>query len=255
MRPITAALLSLLAALGCSEAPPTADAEPPPVGETASRLTLQQLAGDYAAGIVTEGESLRVGADGRFAYCRAGALGVYAENEGGTRLAGGYLVLTPEKPNGKGTFPVPTEFLAVVWGPRTYLVAKDRLLDLCNDINQGLEPRRLATGTAFLRHGDWQKDVRGVPRLPAPWPEYLLAKPLRGEVTGRAGEGRWRVNLGARDGVREGMVLTARGKGPLFCQVRVASVQQDVCVVRPEYDDRDGLARGDRVTSRLHDRD
>ena len=62
----------------------------------------------------------------------------------------------------------------VRWGERLYLIEESELRAFCNAINGGIEPRRTNsvddyTGTFYLRVGDEEKPVTGIPELPETW--------------------------------------------------------------------------------------
>jgi hypothetical protein len=105
----------------------------------------------------------------------------------------------------------------VRWGKRLYLVEVQNLLDFCNDINIGYEPRGDIHGSFYLKNIDPLPNVSGLPPLSAKWRSYLLKHPVTGKVlsiqcTGRHDERKGdiiavRVNVGRQHGLKVGMRL------------------------------------------------
>jgi len=120
--------------------------------------------------------SLVVKSEGRFSFIWRGCLGVYDQNQGGAKVVKDHLILTPEQPNeSKGFGGTPTDFILVCWGDRLYLVPKDAGKAFCSLVNEGGEPRSNVHGNFYLRRGDWEKKVTGLPIVPKEW-ESLLQK-------------------------------------------------------------------------------
>jgi hypothetical protein len=198
--------------------------------------------------------TLNIEAEGSYAFAWTGwPPGSNEKSEGSVKMVNSWLTLTPNKQRIPLGFPsTPTRFLPVRWGARTYLLTKDEIVDFCNSINHGTEPRNSASGSFCLRMSDWSVSVEGSPSLPTEWAAYLLKKPLQAEVIGMADERTGKLNVGAKDGVRPGMVLDA-GQGKRFpCLVRVVAVDNDTSTIR----ELNGLIVpdikiGDRVGSKL----
>ncbi len=73
--------------------------------------------------------------------------------------------------------------LYIGWGGRHYLVREDRVIDFCNDVNAGIEPRDGKTGGwSLLRSGDEKIRVTGFPQVPPEYADYLLHKPVQARV-------------------------------------------------------------------------
>ncbi len=84
-------------------------------------------------------------------------------------------------PNNKTT----VDLCCIAWSGRRYLVAKPELIRFCNSVNAGLEPRTSCggfSGFAFLKDGDWDKAITGLPAVPASVRKYILPR----EITARA---------------------------------------------------------------------
>ena len=104
---------------------------------------------------------------------------------------------------------IPVDRLAIItWGPRVYLVREGAILEFCNAINAGSEPRRSDdNGEFFLKIGDAAKSVRGAPAVPAEWTEYVLEQSATGITSQVDSEHRAWCDLGIADGIRVGMRL------------------------------------------------
>jgi hypothetical protein len=79
--------------------------------------------------------------------------------------------------------------IPVDWGDRKYLISPDELIDFCNDVNAGREPRRSEYGErhgrygmSFLRLGDGEKKVVGQPMVPKDYRPYLLDEPITASI-------------------------------------------------------------------------
>jgi hypothetical protein len=87
--------------------------------------------------------------------------------QGTAALRQGWLILRLEYV--QGFFKPEKEFLPVRWGPRKYLIARQRIPDFLDAIRRGSEPREMNWSLFYLREGDWDKPVRGSPDLPKHW--------------------------------------------------------------------------------------
>ena len=63
-------------------------------------------------------------------------------------------------------------------GEPLYLVPKDAGKAFCSLVNKGLEPRSDVHGRFYLRRGDWEKKVTGLPIVPKDWESLLQKKPV-----------------------------------------------------------------------------
>lgn len=217
-----------------------------------STADLSPWAGSYYLGDgLGYNNYLKLSQEGTFAYKWEGCLGTYDENTGGYRLEEGILVLSPERRSIRKSFKgTPTRFLPVAWGRRLYLIPEKESLDFVNEINQGGEPRDGVHGRFYLREGDEKIPVSGFPVLPAQWQDYLLQKPAEGSVTKVQGR-KAVINIGKKHGLKEGMLLTARGpKDTRFTQLKVVSVEDETCTAEKLYKD-DKVQEGDSVSTRF----
>jgi hypothetical protein len=198
--------------------------------------------------------SLKLSSSGSFDFKWRGCLGLYDSNYGGYVIQDGLVILKPKRLNiGKGFRGTPTKFLPVVWGERHYLVPVDKALDFVNEINQGSEPRknRLAGGMFYLRLGDEERAVQGIPGLPTKWLDYLLPEPVRGKIIKMAGRRIAIVDIGRKQGLKVGMTLIARSpKDNMFAMLDVISVEDGQARAKVRYAD-DKVAAGDGVSTRF----
>jgi hypothetical protein len=119
------------------------------------------------------------------------------------------------------------ELVHIPWGERSYLVEPSELVAFCNNVNNGQEPRQSVTGLFFLRDGDWEKEAKGLPRVPDEVKDYVLSRPIVAkivnvmpfkknvQIVGHAVlEDGYPVVIdrGKEDGLRLGMRLTRPGE-------------------------------------------
>src|SRR5881396_2984375 len=90
----------------------------------AEALSLEQLAGEFCFGDgVVLNARLLIDPDGTFTFKWTGCMGAHQKSSGPAAFENGILKLTPQKSNDKKALKgTPTEFLAVPWGARLYLV-------------------------------------------------------------------------------------------------------------------------------------
>jgi len=122
------------------------------------------------------------------------------------------------------------EFISVPWGERLYLIEGNRVVEFCNAVNAGDEPRNEAHRPFLLRENDWSKKVTGIPSLPKRWSDkYLLKSPINclvrsvGDYSkdvvvpeypytkGKLNGIRITTNAGEKTGLRAGMTLFPQG--------------------------------------------
>jgi hypothetical protein len=101
-----------------------------------------------------------------------------ADERGELKQSGSRLTLRPLK----GTPSRRSELIYVPWDARAYLVEPDGLIAFCNAVNRGDEPRTYSGGLYYLREDDWDKKVKGRPKVPTEVKEYLLTKPIMARV-------------------------------------------------------------------------
>ncbi len=120
----------------------------------------------------------------------------------------------------------------IEWDNRVYLVDEDKIIEFCNRVNAGDEPRSGQVGWPFfLREGDWEKSANDKPKLPKEFAEYLIDVPFEATVLK---QDKYVLNLdrGFDDGVRIGLKMWARFEGEYkyTSVLEVVSVDPESCV-------------------------
>jgi hypothetical protein len=221
----------------------------------ADSVALESIAGDYYFGDgLGVNCNFTVTARGKFSFQWEGCLGTYDTNEGSASVKNGVLHITPQKPNLHDGFRgTPTDFYAVRWGARMYLVATNEILEFCSDFNQGMEPRRGNYGQYYLRRNDANKPVSGKPAVPEPWSKFFLKRPVRGKISKLIGKQEAWLDKGSADGLLPGMILTAQQHGQLmFARVQVEALETNRCRIKCRWKDSE-LVVGQIVSSRFHE--
>jgi hypothetical protein len=159
-------------------------------------------------------------------------------------------------------------YLPVKWGGRSYLIPEDGLLNFCNAVNAGVEPRPTRDdpnynpfrddayfGAFFLRGGDEEKKISGLPQLPEKWQSYLLKSPAEGEVLSFITGDEAMVTVGSRQGLKVGMRLFADSGTKQFWDspsmwsgLEVISVDETTARVKVY----DRIKIGDRVSTKYN---
>ncbi len=226
------------------------------VSENLSPLTANSsgLTGKYFFGDgLGVNNHLHLTSDGNFTFQWQGCMGTYDDNEGRYMIERETLILSPQKPNIQEGFQgTPTRFSVITWGPRLYLVPEDRLLDFVNAINQGQEPRNRLFGNFYLREGDEKIPVSGNPTLSSQWQEYLLTEPIVGKIVQIGKDKSAIVNIGAQNGLKAGMLLTANPNDRRFAQLKVISVDENSAVTEKLYQN-DKILENDTVSTKFLD--
>jgi hypothetical protein len=176
---------------------------------------------------------------------------------GTAQLSGTKVCILPTESHGNSSWSDPC-FQIVPWGRRLYLVEASRMLQFCNAVNAGEEPRTGDLGSTLMREGGWKKGVDGKPEVSSEWRPFLLPAPVFGRVTADAGDRDLWISLGASSGMRAGMQLylvnVPTGGKPARQDVAidVISVEQDRSLARLVYGQRLEYAMqpGLRVSSR-----
>lgn len=218
--------------------------------------SVTNVIGDYFFGDGTGVNCyLQLTSKNKFNFKWEGCLGTYDKNNGDFTVSNGILTLIPRRPNiQKGFQGTPTIFFVVSWDDRLYLIATNKIIDFCCNVNDQSEPRKARYGRYYLREKDWEKSVKGGPRVPSEWTKFLLASPVRGTITQVVGKQEAWIDAGSENGLIEGMVLTAQDHGKImFSQVRVESVQKNNSRIKCEWADSE-LEVGQKVSSLFIDR-
>ena len=229
------------------------------------------VVGEYVAGTTpSSAVVLRIHPNDEFTY-RAGidSDGAASASDDGTgveyhghwKWEAGAIHLAPVYDEEREDFPkMPAVWVPIPWSGRLYLVPQGRLLDFCNAVNLGREPRDQRGGALPLRRGDWRLPVAGRPSLPQEWREFILAEPLSGWVAQIGDDGYGRVWIDQPAALQAGMVLVAyddKGQARRRCHLKVLCPCEGFAKVQIIYPDAsdssrsndDRLALADRVTT------
>jgi hypothetical protein len=237
-----AALLAgcALALAGCS-----APAENPEPGETPlADAPESRLPEDDTTWVVELGGTrrLRIRPDGGYREWIEGPCFGSAPEEGRVKLDGDWLVLDPDRGPRR-------RFLLVPWGDRLYIVFERELMEFCSRVQSSEEPRKGATGTFFMREGDWARGAAGQPGLPPAWLEFLAAKPGYGRVVEVASDGTLGLSLGSDAGVQPGTKLYVWSAAGQWEEVEVVLAQPKESRARLVVEGEE-IAVGARVVTR-----
>jgi hypothetical protein len=193
---------------------------------------LERVAGDYYLGNgLSPNVNLSILPDGRYSFVSSGCTGVHHRESGFVRAEDGQYVLSPSEPSEPS---IKRNFVLIGWGQRHYLIPPDEMQEFRDAIIEGREPREDAHGRFYIRLPIAAAD--GLPDSPPAWADALREGLLLGRVTevsaqGIAKVGRATVKLGAKEGLRDGDVLTVQRQGPSYVRrLFVVSVAEHACV-------------------------
>jgi hypothetical protein len=204
-------------------------------------LGVHRWAGEYYEGDgLGVGISLVLAPKAGYVFEWHGCMGVYDRNYGGLSVANDRIRLSFTFANKTQGFQgISPEFLPVSWGPRTYLIPPNDIIEFCNSVNAGDEPRNRVYGRHLLRRGDETKPVDGFPTLPAEFERYLQKKPITVEIvaTGvpktRPSLADWKfkdtpvtVKGGTDVGLRRGMELHVTSPEDTVQSVQIEEVEE-----------------------------
>jgi hypothetical protein len=174
---------------------------------------------------------LSILADGRYSLIESGCTGVQLRESGFVQESGGHYILSPSEPSEPS---IERDFVLIGWGQRHYLVPPDEMQELHDAIIEGREPRDDARGHFYIRLPI--APAHGLPDSPPEWAsglreDLLLGRVMEVSAVGLAKIGRAKVDLGAKDGLREGDILTVQRHGDhLQRRIRIVSVTDRTCV-------------------------
>jgi hypothetical protein len=206
-----------------------------------SRNTLEPaaVAGEYYKGDgLGENLSLSILPDGRYSLISSGCTGVDHRESGFVQERNGQYVLAPTKRSGPS---IDRNFVLVGWGQRRYLIPPDEMQELRDAIIDGHEPREDSHGRFYIREPI--APAEALPDSPPAWADSLreglrVGKVMAVSDMGPARVDRATVNLGSKDGLREGDVLTVQIHGPYFRRrFLVVSVADHSCEADGPYPD------------------
>jgi hypothetical protein len=201
------------------------------------------VAGEYYLGNGL-GTNLRLSIlpDGRYSFVSSGCTGVHHRESGFVQQTSGRYVLSPVEP---GAPSVKRKFVLIGWGQRHYLVPPDEMQDLRDAISDGREPRDDMRGRFYIRLPI--APAKGLPDWPPEWANALSEEVLLGRVTAVKAEGpekvgRATVNLGAKEGLHAGDLLTVQRPGAHWVRhLKVVSVIDHSCVADECFPDASEL--------------
>ena len=212
------------------------------IEEEVSTLKLDQWAGHYYFGDgLGVNVSLNITPKAGFVFEWHGCLGLYDRNYGKVHEKDNEIHLTFELENKREGFQgISPAFLPIKWGERRYLIATDEVVEFCNAINDGREPRKSVYGSFLLRDDDYKKKAEGFPPLPDKYRPYLLGQPIKAEIV-KIGETSLRksiadwnfrdtvviLNVGKKHGVRKGMEFRVHHPAHKFESATVKNVSED----------------------------
>ncbi|MFA6243579.1 MAG: hypothetical protein WC655_21740 [Candidatus Hydrogenedentales bacterium] len=205
-----------------SEEAVRADAARAMVEQEIKKLGAHPWAGYYTDSVV----NLWIAPGAGFAYEVHGCMGIYDRNYGKVSVSGGKLqfqsVLPIENMFGATVAP---GLIPVVWGSRAYLITSDDMIDFCNSVNRGFEPREGSCGCYLLRHADANLPANEMPAVPDEYKRYLLKTPIQAKVIS-VGETEPFREYGMRN-YRTRLVVDVGSKQGLLAGMELAPIQPD----------------------------
>lgn len=205
----------------------------------ARALTNHPWAGEYYSGDgLGVNVSLFLAPGAGYVFEWHGCMGLYDRNYGDIAETNGRIRLSfTFKNERKGFQGIAEEFTPVPWGDRQYLIPSDDVMEFCNRVNGGTEPRDGVHGRHLLRWGDEKKAVSGFPVVPEECRAYLLTEPIIAEIVGvasvttRPSVCEWKfkdttvvLNIGTDQGLHKGMELQVVKPAHLVESVRITKV-------------------------------
>jgi hypothetical protein len=170
---------------------------------------LADLAGAYIRG---QGglwhESLDIGVQGTYTRSFQGCTGGSQATSTASR-DGSILLLNDTRaenePCADGVRAI-DRFVIVPWDQRLYLVPELMILDFCNSVNTGAEPRSQEQSSFyFVKVGTCSAPSRGRPTLPEQWAPFILPRAVIGVTSSPLEDGTTWVSFGSADGIVLGM--------------------------------------------------
>lgn len=219
----------------------TANSKRQSILEEITKLQGHEWAGDYYTGDgLSANISLAIAPKSGYVFEWHGCMGLYDRNYGLVTFTNSRIRLAFTFKNDlEGWLGIAPELIPVSWGSRHYLIAADDMVGFCNNINSGQEPRNDMHGFCLLRRGDESQPVTGLPKVPAEYQEYLLAKPIEatiiavGSYKTRPSVVDWKfketpvtIDAGTRQGLRVGMELSITKPGDKVEPVRITQVEE-----------------------------
>ncbi len=214
--------------------------------DDASPASLTTLAGMYFYSNGWSGERLEISPNGRFKLTYHMCLGD-DHTYGRAKVVNGHVVLRTYVVCRVLLPHAPKELIPIHWGKRLYLIPKEKGRSFCDYVNiRGGEPG-WSPEPCFIRQGDDEIRVDGLPRVPKEWEPMLLQRPINGKIIELIGHGRARVDFGYQNGAWKGMPLWVTCKGSPW--VETVAVHATNCVIETDHS-ATVFKIGDRVSSR-----
>jgi hypothetical protein len=149
------------------------------------------------------------------------------------------------------TFKLDLRYHPIRWEHRLYLIPDVEIVDFCNAVNLGLEPRSTPNGEFYLRVPAWDKEVQGLPVVPETARARLLKQPVEGVITSRIDDAA-EINLGSRQGIWEGMKLSMDDPdGQRIVTVRAVGADRSVIYEQKRSSSHKKPIPGSKVSSRI----
>lgn len=211
-----------------------ADTLQPIILQEISSLANHEWAGEYYCGDgLGFNLSLTMAPQSGYLFEASGCTGRYGRNYGPVTPSKGRLRLAFRLPVQRERLStIADQLIQVHWGPRRYLIPPKEMLEFCNAVNAGTEPRTDIHGLHLLRWGDDAKAVQGLPTVPDEFKRYLLARPIEAEIIEireRAENSTVVLNRGKMHGLLPGMELHIIEPNHPFESVRVTKVKGERC--------------------------
>lgn len=150
-------------------------------------------------------------------------------NYGSAVFDGGSLRLAPALPEGSPSSYTPApEYVPVEWGEQHFLIPSDKLINFA----YAAHSTSVEEVESFLmKTGDYEKDRKGLPKLPPEYRKYLVMKPLRAKVSALGpDEDKWYPRLildaGRAEGVVRGMKFYLARPGNIHMRLEVEDVRE-----------------------------
>ena len=132
-----------------------------------------------------------------------------------------------------------SEYKPIRWGERVYLIPANEIVQFCNEINSGSEPRKGLWGESFLRRGDEKKETQGKPVLPEEFMSCLFDEPVDAAITSVKGVRETRditdspvfittvvISKGKKDGLVPDMKLYVMEPEDIFESMKLTKVEE-----------------------------
>jgi hypothetical protein len=177
--------------------------------------------------------SLILAPENGFTVTWHGCLGLYDQNHGTVDWDGKRIKLSFAYDLQEGYIGhYASEYKPIRWGERVYLIPTDEMIEFCNAVNDGREPRNGSWGWFFLRENDTDKEATGKPMLPEEFMPYLLDEPIDTIIVSikdiREGDKITTVVIdkGTRDGLLPGMILDIIKPERVFGKMKLTVVEE-----------------------------